>query len=235
MDNSPLGKLPGELRTQICECVLYQPGGIRIASDSRIPDNFLAITSTCRQARNESSAIPFSINTFHVVPDFKSKKIGRSHVKALCPRFPIWESSGIGKLGMTRISEMKHITIELTRAWPINSDAIVDAESELRRLLKKILPTPRILDRNGTQVNVQLGCMTVFNPIPPLRVSNTITSEPNTMEKTLDSHLELLRSILSGMCKFDSSALVRLAKRQEDLVDMFRRLVEATRRDVAAP
>lgn len=82
MDRSPLGRLPAELRTSICEYALCLNWDLEIAvgmprdyvcvrfADSNTPKGAmlqsLALTMICRQAYAEARPIYFAINTWHV-------------------------------------------------------------------------------------------------------------------------------------------------------------------------
>ncbi|KAK5723006.1 hypothetical protein LTR17_014056 [Elasticomyces elasticus] len=70
-DDSPLSKIPAELRNNINEFALYQPYGVhldlytRMEQRSILPTALLALT-TCKQMRAETHDMLFAINSFTV-------------------------------------------------------------------------------------------------------------------------------------------------------------------------
>lgn len=67
MENSPLARLPAELRTSIYETALVQEKPISLSkrpiSKSEIP-SFAALLQTCRQIRTEATAVFYSSKSF---------------------------------------------------------------------------------------------------------------------------------------------------------------------------
>ena len=70
MDNSPLAKLPAELRSQIYDLALRKERVILRTNDWAIDIHCLSywngITQTCRRLREESHALLFSLHRWHV-------------------------------------------------------------------------------------------------------------------------------------------------------------------------
>ncbi|KAK5684002.1 hypothetical protein LTS10_003866 [Elasticomyces elasticus] len=72
MDDSPLSKIPAELRNNISELALYQPNGVhldlytRMEQRSSLPSALLALTATCKQMRAETHDMLFAINSFTI-------------------------------------------------------------------------------------------------------------------------------------------------------------------------
>lgn len=71
MDASPLNKLPAELRNNIYELALHNPGGIDIdvmfankIITAQASQQLLALTETCKQIRQESLPLFYATNTF---------------------------------------------------------------------------------------------------------------------------------------------------------------------------
>lgn len=89
MDNSPFGKLPGEIRNKIYEPVLYQKHGVHMQKHASSNEliysrpatrastknsvqqgrNVLALAQTCRELRQECHALFFLLNIFHLKVD----------------------------------------------------------------------------------------------------------------------------------------------------------------------
>ncbi|KAK5735939.1 hypothetical protein LTR17_007774 [Elasticomyces elasticus] len=69
MDDSPLSKIPAELRNTISELALYEPNGVhfdlytRMEQRSIVPTALLALTATCQQMRAETHDMLFAINS----------------------------------------------------------------------------------------------------------------------------------------------------------------------------
>ncbi|KAK3650691.1 hypothetical protein LTR56_006096 [Elasticomyces elasticus] len=68
MDESPLQKMPGELRNRVAELVLYEPDGvdITIADGHATCRNPPSLPSVCRQLRTETAKMYFAINEFTI-------------------------------------------------------------------------------------------------------------------------------------------------------------------------
>ncbi|KAK3626871.1 hypothetical protein LTR22_022988 [Elasticomyces elasticus] len=76
MDASPLQRLPAELRVEICELVLVQKAPIFVANKkergrpiqyrSRLSQDALAVTITCKAMHRESAQLVFSCNVFSI-------------------------------------------------------------------------------------------------------------------------------------------------------------------------
>lgn len=87
MDQSPLGRLAGELRNRICELVLYEPGGFDfmytrsgnfkcnypLVFNSALPHgsgdrsfHLLTLTTVCKDIRAETISLFYGINTFKI-------------------------------------------------------------------------------------------------------------------------------------------------------------------------
>jgi len=77
MDNSPLKKLPLELRLEIYEMVFYAEDGVKVTLNKpvhekeRLPmenyasqPHFLALRSTCKEIAQETNDVVFKVNDF---------------------------------------------------------------------------------------------------------------------------------------------------------------------------
>ncbi|KAK4898505.1 hypothetical protein LTR27_004102 [Elasticomyces elasticus] len=68
MDDSPLSKIPAELRIYISELALYRPNGVHVDLYTRsiLPAALLALAATCKQMRAETHDMLFAINSFTI-------------------------------------------------------------------------------------------------------------------------------------------------------------------------
>lgn len=83
MDDSPLSKLPGELRNDIYNYVLGS-GCMTVSGDDdglsyNEAKHYLALTRTCKQIREESAAFVTEITDFLIQPTLRASKCG-NHV-----------------------------------------------------------------------------------------------------------------------------------------------------------
>ena len=83
MDHSPFSKLPAELRNNIYELAIREPGAVAISVENGYigkrafqarPVGYgarrLALTMTCQEIRNETTAMYYNINSFSITLDF---------------------------------------------------------------------------------------------------------------------------------------------------------------------
>lgn len=71
MDQSPLQKLPPELRNRIYELALLERLPIAVSTHGPNEKATTPLLQTCRQIRVEASAIYYSGNTFDILPNYK--------------------------------------------------------------------------------------------------------------------------------------------------------------------
>ena len=82
MDDSPLARLPRELRNQIYHAVLVRETPVRVDSPLNSPRlrhenhpvSLAALLQTCRQVRSEAAAMFYGLNTFVVVDGFYEER-----------------------------------------------------------------------------------------------------------------------------------------------------------------
>lgn len=146
MDNSPLAKLPGELRNRIYELALYHPNGVRLREDST--DRYtrhhelaifgilhklghrhvLALAQTCRVVRMECQLLFFQLNDFHVSsslwdgPDFDlpGDPGMASVIEAPHPfsyHRDAW-NSWLTQIGPCNAASLDRMVVDLGSCWP---------------------------------------------------------------------------------------------------------------------
>lgn len=133
MGNSPLGRVPKQVRDIIYKFVLFHEPGIttghaeksyqfRQALEQATPDHFLAITGTCRQAYTEVSLVPFAINVFRIEPPMQSQLLVRDNRfqiqdLAKVPLGPITITTDLSKLAVRpkHIRSLRHVVINCGR------------------------------------------------------------------------------------------------------------------------
>lgn len=149
MDHSPLGRLPGELRNKIYELVLFEPDGIVICHASvhdhtltraslkpngtKLPHALLAgLPCVCKEIRNETSGIYFTINT-----KFTYLTYHYTQIKDVAQWFaPLirW----IYTIGVPQFASFRDVTLDLgtvSRSTPLIRNQQLDRIGNIKQLI----------------------------------------------------------------------------------------------------
>ena len=128
MEESPLYKLPGELRNRIYELALLQSGGITVFVSALRPhlfkptetSNILALTETCKDVRHESSPIFYEINTFTLI----SKYLGEQYSGDIrTARNAQWKTGlciWLNHVGERNVDALSHVDIDIGTSFLYN-------------------------------------------------------------------------------------------------------------------
>jgi hypothetical protein len=128
MEESPLYKLPGELRNRIYELALFQPGGITVFVSALRPhlfkptdtSNILALTEICKDIRHESSPIVYETNKFSLI----SKYLGEQYSGDIrTARNTQWETGlcvWLHQLGKRNVNALSHVEIDIGTSFLYN-------------------------------------------------------------------------------------------------------------------
>ncbi|TKA28148.1 hypothetical protein B0A50_04119 [Salinomyces thailandicus] len=221
MDNSPLNRLPPEIRNRIYGLALAERGpvvseyGRRIESRSVVvepapPKHRLALTKTCKEVRRDSIKMYFAVNTFYIIIK-DDELLGRSYIAVTRLLAPLPSTSDPEAIG--------EITLEWDRPFGDYCPQLAWATTYFNDCIFSKYPSLRLKVENDFW-DVCSGSMDLFTvnldmQRPKASVEDTLQSEEY---ETLSSRCSMLHNGRACLTMFDLNNSLRDVLRVPDPV-----------------
>ena len=119
MDASPFRKLPAELRNRIYEFALQQTASVAICMRSSSPKlqplrfrNLLALTTTCKEIREQASGILYAVNHFELIAE-PVALLGKADAGLKFVEFKFSLHKWIRSIGQRSSSSLRHVELDV--------------------------------------------------------------------------------------------------------------------------